>query len=286
MAVWILYDPLAGGNCRDTAEALEAVIDDEVTLYDITKVTNYAAFLAELTAEDRLVIVGGDGTLHRFANDTARLTLLPQVCYYPCGTGNDLARDLGATEPPMPFPVGDCLRGLPEVEIEGRRRLFLNAVGFGADGYCCLRSEKQRGQGKEVNYAAIAVGGLLGRFRPVNAAVTVDGVSHSFQKVWLAQVLHGRYCGGMLAAPQQCRGSDTLSLLVVHSIGALGVLRLFPQIFSGRHVRHRRQVSVLTGREITVCFDCAAPLQIDGEPVPDVKSYTARADALKAALGL
>ena len=277
MAVWILYNPLAGQNCRDTAEALEVVIDEEVTLYDITKVTNYAALLAGLTGEDRLVIVGGDGTLHRFANDTAHLTLLPQVCYYPCGTGNDLARDLGVTEPAMPFPVGDCLRGLPEVEMKGQRRLFLNAVGFGVDGYCCLQSDALRARGKKANYASIAVGGLLGRFRPVSATVTVDGVSYSFRKVWLASVLHGRYYGGgMMAAPQQCRSSDTLSLLVVHSTGALGVLRLFPQIFSGRHVRRRRQVSVLTGREIAVRFDRAAPLQIDGETVPDVESYTAR----------
>lgn len=75
MAAWILYDPLAGGDCREAAEAPEVVIDEEVTLYDITKVTNYAAFLSELTAQDRLVIVGGDGTLHRFANDTAHLTV-------------------------------------------------------------------------------------------------------------------------------------------------------------------------------------------------------------------
>ena len=277
MAVWILYNPLSGGDCREIAEMLEVVVDDEVTLYDITRITNYAAFLSGLTAEDRLVIVGGNGTLHRFANDTEHLSLSCGVWYYPCGTGNDLARDLGSTEPPMPRPVTDCLRCLPEVEVKGQRRLFLNAVGFGIDGYCCLRGDELRARGKGVNYTAIAVGGLLGRFSPVNATVTVDGVPHSFRKVWLAPALHGRYYGGMMAAPQQCRGGDTLSLLVVHSIGAPGVLRLFPQIFAGRHVRHRRQVTVLTGREITVCFDRAAPLQIDGETVPEVKRYTARA---------
>ena len=57
MAVWILYNPLAGGDCREIAEMLEVVVDDEVTLYDITRITNYAAFLSGLTAEDRLVIV-------------------------------------------------------------------------------------------------------------------------------------------------------------------------------------------------------------------------------------
>ena len=79
-----------------------------------------------------------------------------------------------------------------------------------------------------------------------------------------------------MVAPQQCRSSDTLSLLVVHSVGVLGMLYLFPQIISDRHVRHRRQVSVLTGREITVRFDRAVPLQIDGETVPEAEGYTAR----------
>ena len=40
MAAWLLYDPLTGGDCREAAEAPEVGIDEEVTLYDITKVTN------------------------------------------------------------------------------------------------------------------------------------------------------------------------------------------------------------------------------------------------------
>ena len=116
MAAWLLYDPLTGGDCREAAEAPEVVIDEEVTLYDITKVTNYAAFLSELTAQDRLVIVGGDGTLHRFANDTAHLTLLPQICYDPCGTGRTGKRQ-SHTCISMHRPKGQCIFLLFSVRI-------------------------------------------------------------------------------------------------------------------------------------------------------------------------
>ena len=293
MAVWILYNPLAGGDCRETAECLCVVLDEEPVLYDITKITNYATFLSGLEQGDKLVIVGGDGTLNRFVNDTRHLDLTQEICYFPCGTGNDFACDLGQKTPGMPIPITDYLRSLPTVEVKGRQHRFVNAVGFGVDGYCCVRGDELRKEGKPINYASIAVEGLLGRFRPVNAQITVDGTSHSFRRVWIAPTLHGRYYGGgMMAAPQQDRTGETLSVVVFHTAGALMTLLLFPKIFSGKHVRHRRYVTVLTGREIAVRFDRPAPLQIDGETVEDVECYTAcaaqrdRVDARKAAPGL
>ena len=284
MAAWIVYNPLAGdGTCRNMAEILEITLeDDEVRLFDVTKITNYDAFLSGMAPEDRLILVGGDGTLHRFVNDTQGLELPENLFFFPCGTGNDFACDLGHRLYDDPFPVGDLLRPLPTVEVNGRRHHFVNAVGFGIDGYCCQRGDALRRKGKAVNYTAIAVGGLLGRFRPVNAQVTVDGVPYSFRRVWIAPTMHGRYYGGgMMAAPDQDRRGDTLSLVLLHSTRRLPALCLFPGIFSGRHVQHRRHVTVLTGREITVRFDRGAPLQIDGETILDVSAYTARAASLR-----
>lgn len=280
MAAWVVYNPLASdGTCRSMAELLEVMLeDDEVLLFDITKITNYAAFLSGMEPEDRLILAGGDGTLNRFVNDTQGLELPENIFFFPCGTGNDFACDLGHRLHDDPFCVAQLLRPLPTVEVNGRRRCFVNAVGFGLDGYCCRRGDELRREGKAVNYTAIAAGGLLGRFRPVNAQVTVDGVSYSFRRVWIAPTMHGRYYGGgMMAAPAQDRQGNTLSLVVLHNTRRLPALCLFPGIFSGRHVQHRQHVTVLTGREITVRFDRPAPLQIDGETLLDVSVYTARA---------
>jgi diacylglycerol kinase family enzyme len=51
---------------------------------------------------------------------------------------------------------------------------------------------------------------------------------------------------------------------------------MFPSIFKGEHVKYKKHIQVLSGKEITVEFDCPTPLQIDGETVPNVTKYTAR----------
>ena len=50
---------------------------------------------------------------------------------------------------------------------------------------------------------------------------------------------------------------------------------VFPSIFKGEHVKHKDMVEVLSGRTIKVEFDKPTALQIDGETILGVTSYTA-----------
>ena len=50
---------------------------------------------------------------------------------------------------------------------------------------------------------------------------------------------------------------------------------IFPSIFKGKHVDHKKVVEVKTGHRITVTFDRPVALQIDGETVLNVTTYTA-----------
>ena len=81
-----------------------------------------------------------------------------------------------------------------------------------------------------------------------------------------------------MAAPNQERLSEdqTISLMLFHGAGRLKTFCIFPTIFRGTHVKHKRQVAIFNGHEITVEFDRPTPLQIDGETILDVTSYTAR----------
>ena len=278
---YILYNPQAGnGKIEEDVKLLELVLPEPVRYFDITRITNYTAFLAGMQEDDYLVIAGGDGTLNRFANETAHVQIRQQILYFPVGTGNDFARDLGADPLSNPFPVAHYLKNLPTVQVKGKTYRFINGVGFGIDGYCCqVGDELKKIPGKKINYTSIAIKGLLFDFKARNARVTVDGQEYTFEKVWIAPTMYGRfYGGGMMAAPEQDRQAPDgkLSLVLFHGAGRLRTLCAFPSIFSGTHVKHTKQVTVLTGHEITVEFDRPTPLQIDGETVLDVTSYTVR----------
>ena len=273
--ILVLYNPIANnGRSREAVETLVAKLGPRCTFCDVTK--GYAELLAALTEKDAVLLCGGDGTLNRFINDTEGLSLPCDVLYYASGSGNDFARDISLSRGDDPVSIKRYLRDLPEVEVEGRRYRFLNGVGYGIDGYCCQVGDELRAiPGKKVDYTAIAIKGLLGKFKPKNAKVTVDGETHTYNKVWLAPTMNGRYYGGgMIATPEQDRlAKDGVSLLVWHGSGSLKTLMLFPSIFKGEHVKHTKHTAILRGREIEVEFDSPCALQIDGETVLDVTSY-------------
>lgn len=296
---YILYNPKSGnGAGKADAEILEIFYGNTVYV-DITQVKSTVEFLQTLDESDEVVLCGGDGTISRFANDTRAFSVPNPIYYFATGTGNDFVRDLDLPANADPnFRINDYLRGLPSVSVHGQTYLFLNNVGFGIDGYCCEEGDRlretyrQNNKKKEINYILIAIKGLLFRFKPRNAVITVDGVSHRFKDVWLAPTMHGRYYGsGMMAAPKQDRldPDRSLSIMVMHGAGRLKTLCMFPSIFKGKHIRYKKYVTVLTGHEIAVEFDQPTPLQIDGETVLGVRSYQAKSSlcalAAKSAVG-
>ncbi len=278
----ILFNPKAGnGRGREDAERLLTTLREKGSceMVDVTEIEDFSAFFAAHPRET-VVLCGGDGTLNRFANDTANLSVDNPLYYYATGTGNDFLRDI---EKPVGelIPLEMYLKDLPICEIHGVESRFLNGVGYGIDGYCCEVGDRMREEnpGKHINYTGIAIQGLLFGYKPTGATVTVDGVSHRFRKVWIAPTMNGRcYGGGMIAAPQQDRLAEDgmLSVVLFHNSGKLHTLMVFPKIFKGEHIKSKI-TTVLRGRSITVEFDEPRAVQIDGETVLDVKKYSVHA---------
>ncbi len=278
-----LYNPFSDcGNGEKSARRLDELsLPEEISYVDITGISSYQTFFGSLSDNDALVICGGDGTLNRFINDAGSLVLKKQVYYYACGTGNDFLRDIEHPQDGKPVNITEYLQGLPVVKVKGKEYLFLNNVGFGIDGYCTQVGDEMRSAGKtKINYAGIAIKGILGKFHPVNAVVTVDGNKHAYRKLWLAPTMKGRYYGGgMMAAPDQDRNSKdgSVSVMVYHTGSKLKALTAFPSIFKGEHIKHKKMVEIFKGHDIHVTFDRPCPLQIDGETILDVTEYEVHA---------
>lgn len=283
---YVLYNPKAGNAERveQLMQKLRSLLSScDAEYINITEVDDYAEFFSRISDEDKIYICGGDGTLNRFVNDVADISYRNEIYYFATGTGNDFLNDVakGCEDPIL---INKYIKGLPTVEVNGKRYRFLNGVGYGIDGYCCEVGDEQKAKSsKPVNYTAIAVKGLLFHFKPRNATVTVDGVEHRYKKVWIAPAMNGRcYGGGMIPTPDQDRlnAERKVSVCLMHGAGKLHTLMVFPSIFKGEHVKHSKMVAVHTARSVTVRFDRPTALQIDGETVKNVSEYRVECGAV------
>ena len=240
-----LYNSLANNGIKpEVPEGAEPV--DAVGL-------DYAAYLNALAPEDELVLIGGDGTLNYFINAIRGTEIKNRIYLLGSGTGNDFFNDIDA-KPGEEVLINPYLEGLPTVFVNGMEKLFINNMGFGIDGYCCEVADqiKEKSPQEKIDYSGIAIKGLLFHFKPCRAEITVDGVKHEFDHVWIAPTMKGKFYGAKLRA-----------------------LIAFPSIFKGEHVKKTGLVSVFTGNEIKVRFSRPCAAQIDGETVLNVTEYTA-----------
>lgn len=242
--------------------------------------TDYKKFFDGLKKEDEVVFIGGDGTINHFINEMDGYDLKNNVYLLANGTGNDFMNDI---EAPLDKEVllNPYFEHLPTVHVNGINKKFINNMGFGIDGYCCEEADKIKAvsPNKKINYTAIAIKGLLYKFKPCSAEITVDGKDYKFNNVWLAPTMKGRfYGGGMMVAPGQDRKTDTLTVVVYACKSKIKSLMLFPSIFEGKHVENKEVVKIITGKKVHVKFSRPCAAQIDGDTVLNVTEYSAEID--------
>ena len=279
--IHVLYNPKASnGRGLTKSEELKSGLEN-CAFHDILTVGDLPAFFDSLGEDDQVYLAGGDGTLNKFVNNLGDYEVKQPLYLYGAGSGNDFLHDVLGDGQRGPVQINQYIRDLPTVTVNGETHRFINGIGFGIDGYCCEVGDKEQADnpGKQVNYTGIAIKGLLFHFKPVTATVTVDGVTRTYPRVWIAPSMKGRYYGGgMIVAPAQDRLAEDgkLSNVVFYGKGRLKTLMVFPSIFKGEHIKHPEMVDIQTGHEITVTFDRPCALQIDGETVLNVTTYTVR----------
>ncbi len=250
----ILYNPLAGdGTGREAAmHLLDLLPDCELRFYDLTTIGSISSFLAKNDPKDALLLAGGDGTLSRFANEAVTLSPRQEVYYYATGVHNDFWHDIGRQRGDPPVRVNRYLENLPVMRTGDGDLRFLNGVTASAG----------------VPFSAA-------HSHSTTVTVTVDGVSHVFHRAWLVTVTHGKHLGGFLLSPSQDRLSAgrTLTVTVLHGVGRFGVAHVLRALRTGRPVRHSAAVTVLTGKQITVCGSTGQlPLTVTRDSTPSPSS--------------
>ncbi len=202
---------------------------------------------------DVLAVTGGDGTVNLGVNLCAGTeTVLAIVA---AGTGNDIARALQ-------LPVHDALaaaavigRGTVRTIDAGRHtdagggwHWFAGVLGAGFDSVVNERANTWGWPKGRMRYN-LAIARELPVFKPIPYVIEVDGVRHSTQAMLVAVGNGPSYGGGMMVCPDASFEDGMFDVLVVHQISTIEFLKVFPKVFSGKHVGHPA-VEILRGREV------------------------------------
>ena len=277
---YFLYNPSAnnGNAIVRINEIRTELADQNIKEINLLEFKAYATFVQNLTPHDKIYLAGGDGTLNRFVNAIDCENLKNDIYYYAVGTGNDFLHDLEVDDMKKCVKINHYVRHLPVVTVNGESYKFFNGIGYGIDGYCCEEGDKQRAKNKKkINYTAIAMKGLMGKFKPRKCTINIDGFVKNYKDVWLAPTMLGRYYGGgMKVTPDQYRDNNehVVSLAVMFGSGKIKTLTRFPNIFSGKHVRFKDMVEIFKGHNVNVKFDEPCALQVDGETFLNVSEYS------------
>ena len=277
----VLYNPNSkNGNGKERAEIIKSVLlDDEFEFIDITTL-DLRSYFGNQNSDEKNVIAGGDGTLNVFINSVDCDNIKNPLYYFPSGSGNDFYYSVTDTQKPDRIvELNKYIKNLPICTINGVTKKFINGVGYGIDGFCCEVSDERKEKGlKPKSYASIAISGVLGKYKPRNAKIKIDGTEYEFKDVWLTPCMNGKcYGGGMIPTPEQDRfdKDGKLSLLVYKGKGKIGTLKVFPAIFKGEHIKNKKRCLVLMGNRIEVSYNNPISCQLDGEVTKGVSSFVA-----------
>ena len=265
---YILYNPLSSnGSGKKHVVRIEELLKSENKEYEVIDLVeankDVMGHASKIHRTDTLIIVGGDGTLHRFVNAIKGIQNNSEVYLYRGGTGNDFSRDFPKQ---MLINITENLKNLPSVTICGKEELFLNGCGFGVDGEVCLMVNDKENKKKGLNYFKSAIM-LLKKFKRYDLELEVDGVRHTYKNVWFTVVNNGKYFGGgMKITPSSDRNDRILEACVIHSVSFWKILLIFPLIFIGKHMWFKHVgISVIKGQHFIAVSSAPQVFQTDGE---------------------
>lgn len=274
----LLYNPLAGnGTCQAKCQSLTTSFGQDVHWVNLLTIDHLQTYLCTFAASDTVILCGGDGTLIHAANAITIEQITCHLLYYPSGSCNDFHNGMLHHPDSDLYDLRTYLTHLPIITVGKESHRVINSVGFGIDGHICHEGDhlKERtGQTMSLfQYTRIAFRSIL-EYRTPDATITMDGIEHHFECVWMAPTMYGRvYGGGLLCAPDQDRTSGRLTTVVVHSPSRWRIIIPFLAAFRGRHLRYKKVVTALTGKDIAVHFSEPRTLIIDGEALTNITDY-------------
>lgn len=290
-SIVLLNPQAAGGRAAALAGPMRAWLAEhapDVLLIESDSIERSRAALQCLPRSSRVVLVGGDGTLHHML--PVLLTHRLALGVVPMGGGNDAARALGVHTLPWTAALELALRGptrrmdVGELLLPQGRVPFISSLAVGFDAAVAARAGRGPARlGGLARYLWATLAELLALRHHTLRLRADETLVHDGRALFTSVFNTPTYGSGMPAMPPARIADAKLDLLVAGDFGRLGALAILPRLLRGTHLGQR---GIATRRLQSLAIDSDEPLPIaaDGEPIAASRRLEVRVRASAVAV--
>ena len=218
----------------------------------------------------RIVVAGGDGSVHEAANGIMRANGDAALGVIPTGTGNDFAK---ACDIPLDWERATTLLADRIPENKQTRlidvgimngRYFANGAGVGLDARVTRISRAYRAPIGDLVYLLAIFRAMIDGIATPRMRITAGDHTHD-GAVTLANIANGPWIGGMFnVAPTAENNDGNFDMLIVAPVSRTRIMSLLPKLISGRHMGEKEIFHKSVTRVVIVAEE-PVDSHLDGE---------------------
>ena len=210
-----------------------------------------------------VVAVGGDGLVHL----VLQMVVPRNIAFsaIPAGTGNDFVRALGWELDEIKIQLNTVV-STPPVAIDlglVDSEWFGAVLSTGFDSLVNEKANKMKWPKGPMKYN-LAIAMELPKFKPLNYTIELDNQVIETEAMLIAVGNGGSYGGGMKVCPDAVMSDGLFDVMVLRPVSKVEFVRVFPTVFSGKHINHK-QVDIYRTKRVSLHAPAVA--YADGERI-------------------
>ena len=212
---------------------------------------------------DGVIAVGGDGLAHLVLQIAVPLKIAFSVI--PAGTGNDFVRALGWSLNEIKTQLNHVISSPPaKIDLGLADSEWWGAVlSTGFDSVVNEKANTLNWPKGPMKYN-VAIAMELPKFKPLNYVIELDNQIIETEAMLIAVGNGSSYGGGMKDCPHADLKDGLFDVMVLRPVSKIEFIKVFPTVFSGKHIEHR-QVDIYRTKRVSLQAQAVA--YADGERI-------------------
>lgn len=276
---YFIINPTSGrGNAIKVWEEVKSLLNEKQIQYSFS-FSQYRKHSIELAKEaaqngfQKIIALGGDGTVHETANGILQSQKNITLGLIPVGTGNDFAaaHKIGYDiKKNIELILSDRIFKQDVIEIKSTNLktaqyvISMLGVGFDAEVAERVNQYKQKGNGGKMVYILSALKTIF-KYKPVQVKFIQDEKETSYKILTMAVGIHRTNGGGIIQCPDAIPDDGLMNITLIAPLNLWDVITILPKLFSGK-IYHHKKIKHFTAPQITILSN-GVSAEADGEEV-------------------